>query len=64
VYLRRAARLAPREPEILWHLGELHLARGERKQALTLLERARALRPDGRVRARIEARLHSLSAEK
>lgn len=61
-YLRRAARLAPAEPEILWHLGELRLARGDRDRALRLLERARRFALDRTVRSRIEARLGELAA--
>jgi Flp pilus assembly protein TadD len=62
--LERAARLVPGHPEILWHLGELHLARRDRRRALELYERARALGPEEPVRRRIEARIHSLRAQK
>ncbi len=61
--LLRAARLSPREPEILWHLGELYLTRGERERGLELLERARAEDPSPPVRQRIEARIHAVGGE-
>ena len=58
--LEQAARLVPREPEILWHLGELHLSRDNRAQALELFERARTLGPEPRVLYRIEARIQAI----
>ncbi|HTM19375.1 MAG TPA: hypothetical protein VL172_02670, partial [Kofleriaceae bacterium] len=58
--LLRAARLAPAEPEILWHLGELRLQRGDRRGALALFRRARTLGPEEPVRGRIDARLRAL----
>jgi tetratricopeptide (TPR) repeat protein len=60
--LERASRLTPAEPEILWHLGELHLAMRQPRRALAVYERARALGPEEPVRRRIEARIQALRA--
>lgn len=62
--LWRAARLIPTEPEILWHLAELYASKDNRKQAMKLLEQAKALDPEGRVRERIEARIQALRTDK
>ncbi len=62
--LRRASRLTPAEPEILWHLAELRIARRDRPGALALLRKARRLDPQGRVRARIKARIQALRSDK
>jgi Flp pilus assembly protein TadD len=61
--LERADRLAPFEPEILLHLGELCLRRGQDARARELFHQALALDPVGRLRARLEERVHTLEAK-
>ncbi len=64
-HLTEAARLEPFDPTVQEHLGELHLARGNRPAAEAAFRRALASRPDevGQ-KERIEARLASLSGGK
>ena len=62
--LWRAARLIPTQPEILWHLAELYAARQDDKRALKLLDEAKSLDPEGRVRERIEARIQALRTDR
>jgi Flp pilus assembly protein TadD len=52
--LDRAARFAPREPEILVHLAVAWAADGAPRTAAAVLDRAAALRPAPAVRRRIE----------
>lgn len=52
--LDRAARYAPREPEILVHLAAAWAADGAPKTAAAVLDRAAALRPPPAVQQRIE----------
>jgi Flp pilus assembly protein TadD len=58
--LAHAAHLAPNQAEILWHLGEVRAARGERETARAALDSARAAHPAPDLLARIEARLKAL----
>jgi Flp pilus assembly protein TadD len=58
--IAHASRLAPNQAEILWHLGEVQAARGDRASARTALDSARAAHPDPELLARIEARLKAL----
>ncbi len=55
--LLRAWRLAPAEPEILLHLGEVELALGRRPAARRRFERALALATEPSVKLRIQASL-------
>ena len=64
IVLERAARMVPREPEILWHLGELLLARQQPARAVELFEQARSLRPEQRLLRRIEKRIRALRPER
>jgi tetratricopeptide (TPR) repeat protein len=58
--LDRAARAAPREPELLLHLGEVRAALGDARGARAALEAARALAPPPDLAKRIDARLAAL----
>lgn len=59
--LAQAARLAPREPEILMHLAAAWAADNAPRTALTLLDAAAALRPTPAVQHRLEAQRASLA---
>jgi tetratricopeptide (TPR) repeat protein len=61
--LERAGRLAPFEPEILFHLGELWLRHGDDGRARDLFRQALALEPPDRTRVRLEERLRTLEAK-
>jgi cytochrome c-type biogenesis protein CcmH/NrfG len=58
--LNHAVRLAPRQPELLFHLGEVLAASGDRTGARKVLEHARGLSPTPVVKQRIDARLAAL----
>ncbi len=60
--LERADRLSPFEPEILYHLGELYLRRGEERRAREKFVEALALDPEAGVRRRLEERVRTLEA--
>ncbi|HTJ44403.1 MAG TPA: tetratricopeptide repeat protein [Kofleriaceae bacterium] len=60
--LDRATRAAPRQPEILLHLGEVRAALGDPAGARKALEAARALSPPPALAKRIDARLAALPA--
>jgi hypothetical protein len=49
---------------MLWHLGEVYLARQLPRRALTAYERARLLGPEEPVKRRIDARINALRAER
>lgn len=53
--LDHAARFAPREPEIAYHLAAAWAADGAPRMAAEILDRATALRPTPEVQARIDA---------
>jgi cytochrome c-type biogenesis protein CcmH/NrfG len=60
--LERADQIAPEEPEILLHLGEVHLRRGDRVVAKRIWDRALALDPDDSIRRRLEERVQIVAA--
>lgn len=63
LYLQRAARLSPTEPELLWHLAELRWQQNTRSEALRLLARAESLALDRYLRFKIQRRRQTLSAK-
>lgn len=58
--LAQAARLAPREPEILLHLAAAWAADGAPRTAATVLDAAAALHPPAAVQHRLDAQRASL----
>lgn len=60
VWLRRAARLAPAEAEILFHLAHLERALGRTPAALRVFRRAREVSLEPSLRARIDAQIQSI----
>ena len=58
--LRRANVLAPGEPVILQHLGEVYARLRDLKRARAAFRRALALEPEERVRLAIEGKLREL----
>ena len=60
--LHRAQRLLGDSPEVLAHLGELSVARGDRPHALDLYHRALARRPDERLRRTLEEQVQLLES--
>jgi tetratricopeptide (TPR) repeat protein len=62
VTLERADQIAPEEPEILLHLGEVHLRKGDMARAQEIWARALALDPDDLVRRRLEERAQIVAA--
>ncbi|HTL31849.1 MAG TPA: tetratricopeptide repeat protein, partial [Kofleriaceae bacterium] len=59
--LDRAARFAPREPEILVHLATAQAAAGAPRKAAELLDRAKKLGPSPALERRIDALRASLA---
>jgi Tfp pilus assembly protein PilF len=64
MFLEQAARLEPADPEVQWHLGEVHAARKDDQRALAAYRRALGFKPDQRLRKRIEASLARLNGGK
>ncbi len=62
--LERADRLAPDEPEILYHLGETYARRGDGTRAKELFNRALTLDPDDKTRIRLEERVKTAAVHK
>lgn len=61
--LERADRIAPFEPEIMLHLGEVYLRGGESGRARETFRQALALDPTGKLRLLLEERVRTLEAK-
>jgi tetratricopeptide (TPR) repeat protein len=60
--LERADRLVPFEPEILLHLGELYLKRGDASKAKDVFLRALGCDPEDKVKKELEEKVRGLEA--
>ena len=62
IALERADRLAPFQPEILLHLGEVYLRAGLEQRARETFRQALGLDPAGKLRASLEEKVRTLEA--